>query len=421
MENRNSILQRYKVLMVCLCGVFLWITVMACTVYAAQAADSAEAGTNMHEEMASSKGRRVNKTRHLQVEEVAMERPTFVASQYLQDMSLEEKVGQMIFLHYQGENVKTLKKYQFGGIILFADFFKGKSSKAVVKGIAELQETGKIPMLIGVDEEGGSVVRVSKYKALVSHKFLSPQELYAAGGMEEIIKDTGEKSKVLLEYGINVNLAPVADVSTNRSDYIYARTFGRSAAKTAKYVEAVVGEMSKKQIGSVLKHFPGYGNNRDTHKGFAVDKRSYDSFTKSDFLPFQAGIEAGADSVLVSHNIVNCMDDKFPASLSPKVHGILRGDMHFNGVIMTDDLAMDAISEADFGESPAVLAVMAGNDMIITMDYKRDVKDILQAVKDGKLSEKQIDQAVLRVLSWKLKLEILDETTGFGDYNISER
>lgn len=359
------------------------------------------------------KGRRTDRPRHLQVKEMSMERPVYLAAQYLQKMSVEEKVGQMIFLHYQGENIKTVQKYHFGGIILFADYFKGKSKKSVTKGISDLQAAGKIPMLIGVDEEGGSVVRVSKYRALAAHKFLSPQELYAAGGMERIIEDTKEKAELLLKYGINVNLAPVADVSTNASDYIYKRTFGRSAVKTAAYVEAVVEEMKGNQIGSVLKHFPGYGNNRDTHKGFAVDKRTYDSFVENDFLPFQAGIEAGADSVLVSHNIVTCMDKKLPASLSPAVHSILRREMQFEGVIMTDDLAMDAISEADFEKAPAVLAVLAGNDMIITMDYKRDIADILQAVEDGSITEEQLDQSVARILCWKLKLGILEGADQF--------
>lgn len=387
---------------------FLLLCVMvfgsACNV---QAADSSK--TAIQAEDANRKGRRGDAPKHLQVEETVMDRAEFVVMQYISDMSLEEKIGQMIFLHYRGEDMEILQKYQFGGIILFADFFKRKSPDAVVSGIEKLQGTGKIPLLIGVDEEGGSVIRLSKYKVLVSHKFLSPQDLYAAGGMEQVVSDAAEKSKVLLEYGINVNLAPVADVSTSSSDYIYERTFGRSAMETAEYVEAVVGEMSRQQVGSVLKHFPGYGDNRDTHKGFAVDDRSYEGFQESDFLPFQAGIEAGADSVLVSHNIVTCMDAELPASLSLAVHKILRENMQFDGVIMTDDLAMDAISETNFGESPAVLAVLAGNDMIITTDYKRDVEAVLQAVQEGRISEALLDEAVFRVLSWKLKLGILDD------------
>lgn len=397
------------ILIMCLCGIFMGAFWAERRVYAKETTDVAA----VYGDVTVKKGRRAHTPEHLQVQETAMSRTVFVAGKYLQNMSLEEKIGQMIFLHYRGESGGILRENQFGGIILFADFFKGKRPEAVEKRIEELQGTGRLPMLIGVDEEGGSVVRLSKYRALAPHKFLSPQELFAAGGMEKIVKDTGEKADVLLGYGINVNLAPVADVSTSRSDYIYARTFGASAAETAAYVESVIGEMSKKQIGSVLKHFPGYGNNRDTHKGFAVDNRSYESFLESDLLPFQSGIDAGADSVLVSHNIVKCMDGELPASLSPRVHTILREDMEFDGVIMTDDLAMDAISEADFGEAPAVLAVLAGNDMMITMDYMRDKKAVLQAVEDGKISEDQINQAVLRILSWKLKLGILEDAGDF--------
>lgn len=326
----------------------------------------------------------------------------------LEEMSLSEKISQMFFIHYTSESVETLKEHQFGGVILFANFFKGKSKEQVISDIAAMQEVSELPMLVGVDEEGGTVVRVSSQNALSDHKFQSPQALFQQGGMERIAQDAKEKSELLKSLGINVNLAPVADVSESSGDYIYKRTFGKSADETAEYVATVVEQMDACQMGSVLKHFPGYGNNKDTHKQFTYDKRPYSQFTEVDFIPFKRGIEAGADSVLVSHNVVTCMDETLPASLSPKVHEILRNDMCFDGVVMTDDLVMDAIADTNFGENPAVLSVLAGNDMIIATRYDSQMAAIKEAVEQGVISEEQIDEAVLRILKWKMELGLIE-------------
>ena len=160
-------------------------------------------------------------------------------------------------------------------------------------------------------------------------------------------------------------------------------------------------------MGSVLKHFPGYGNNTDTHTGVAYDDRPYDTFLTSDFLPFQAGIAAGADMVLVSHNIVSAMDEASPASLSPEVHRVLREDLGFTGVIVTDDLVMDGVRDFAGDDEAAVLAVQAGNDLLCCTDFQTQVPAVLAAVESGEITEEQIDAAVLRVLTMKLRLGIL--------------
>ena len=160
-------------------------------------------------------------------------------------------------------------------------------------------------------------------------------------------------------------------------------------------------------MGSVLKHFPGYGNNQDTHTGAAVDQRPYETFESSDFLPFQAGIQAGADAVLVSHNIVTSMDESLPASLSPAVHRVLRDTLGFDGVILTDDLAMEAAAQYAQDGSVAVLAVQAGNDMIVTTDFETQIPQVIAAVEEGTIPMEQIDQSEARVLSWKYDLGLL--------------
>ena len=264
-----------------------------------------------------------------------------------------------------------------------------------------------MPLLIGTDEEGGTVVRASSNPNLFSHRGLSPQALFAEGGMDSIIQDARQKSVTLLGLGVNVNLAPVADVSTDPNDFIYDRSFGQDAQATAEYVSNVVKTMDAEGIGSVLKHFPGYGNNVDTHTGVAIDERPYETFQTSDYLPFTAGIQAGADAVLVSHNVMSCVDNQLPASLSPAVHNELHSTLGFQGVIMTDDLAMDAVAAYAGDQSPAVMAVKAGNDMIITTDFQTQIPEVVQAVKSGEIDEAQIDQSVTRILQWKYDLGLL--------------
>ena len=325
-------------------------------------------------------------------------------------MTLEEKVGQLFFVRCPADSaVEDVSTYHLGGYLLFGRDTKDKTANELIQTIQGYQDAAAIPLLIGVDEEGGTVVRVSSNPHLRSEKFASPQRLYALGGMDRILADTREKNVLLRALGFNVNLAPVADVSTDPGDFIYDRAFGQDAAATSDYVSAVTGRMRADGMGSVLKHFPGYGDNADTHTGIAVDDRPYEDFVNSDFLPFLAGMAAGGDTaaVLVSHNIVECMDPDLPASLSPAVHRILRQDLGFDGVVMTDDLAMDAVGAYAGDGAVAVMALQAGNDMVVTTDYRSQIPKVLEAVENGSLEEAAIDAACRRVLRWKQALGLL--------------
>ena len=325
------------------------------------------------------------------------------------NMTLEEKVGQMFMPRAPLENAQEMvSKYHLGGYILFARDFEGKTKEEVINNIASYQNASEIPMLIGVDEEGGTVNRISKFKEFRDTPFASPQEIYKSSGFSGIEEDTITKAEFLKSFGINVNFAPVADVSTNPDDYIYARSFGENANLTSKYIETVVTAMKESNIASVLKHFPGYGNNVDTHKGMSIDNRSYETFLESDFLPFVSGIKSGADIILVSHNIVNSMDPDNPASLSKKVHEILRDDLGFTGVIITDDLHMDAIKDYIGNTEAAVKAILAGNDLICTTDFETQIPAVIEAVKAGTISEEQINESVYRILKLKSNLSLLD-------------
>lgn len=339
----------------------------------------------------------------------------------LASLTLEQKVGQLFFVRCPDSGAaEDVSAYHLGGYVLFGRDFQDAAGAwltreqftAAVQSYqdAAAADTG-IPLLIGSDEEGGTVTRASRNPNLFEKPFSSPQKLAAQATEHGSIfsEDAWEKSSALLALGINVNLAPVADVSTDPADFIYDRALGQDAAATADYVAQVVTAMRESGIGSVLKHFPGYGSNADTHTGIALDQRSLETFRQSDFLPFAAGIEAGAGTtaVLVSHNIMAAVDPDLPSSLSPAVHDLLREELGFTGVVMTDDLAMDAVAAYSQDGAVAVMALEAGNDLIITTDYRTQIPKVLEAVENGTLSMDTIDTACRRVLTWKQALGLL--------------
>lgn len=342
-------------------------------------------------------------------EEAVTSSPREVAvEEKLATMTLQEKVAQMFVVRCPLEGAtEVVAEQQFGGYILFGRDFNGQTRDSISETISLYQSVSKTPMIIGVDEEGGTVVRISSNKNFRAVPFWSPQALYREGGFELIASDTKEKSVLLKSIGVNVNFAPVCDTSTEDTDFIFKRSFGHSAELTAQYVTTVVAEMKSNGVGCVLKHFPGYGNNMDTHNGIAVDEREYETFLNSDFLPFQAGIAAGAGCVLVSHNIVNSMDPQSPASLSEAVHRILREDLGFNGVVITDDLAMGAIKEYSADASAAVLAVKAGNDLLICTNFAEQLPSVVEAVNSGDIPEERINESVRRILNWKADLGLI--------------
>ncbi len=330
------------------------------------------------------------------------------AEEMLSKMTLEEKVGQMFLARYPSSGViNEIKNYQPAGYILFGKDFQNATPNSIKKELQDCQNASKIPLALGVDEEGGTVVRVSQYKAFRASPFKSPREIYANGGMNAIISDSHEKSNLLKNLGINMNLAPVVDVPKTSNDFIYKRAFSTNVNEVKDFTNQIINAMKSDNITSVMKHFPGYGNNVDTHTGIAIDKRDYSNFENRDFIPFEEGIKNGAPAILVSHNIVKCMDKSKPASLSENVHNILRNELGFSGIIMTDDLAMDAVKQYVENGDAATQAVLAGNDLIISSDFANQRNEVLQAVKDGTIEENTINNAVKRVLAWKMMYGII--------------
>ena len=332
-------------------------------------------------------------------------------SQYIDNcissMSLEEKLAQMMILTNEKDITKdNLETYQPGGILLFSVDFNGKTIKKVRKRVKKLQSYVEVPLFVGVDEEGGAVSRVAGLKSDIP-VYLSARELYRDEDTDRVKEETLSKINLLKSMGINLNFNPVADVVSDKDAYMYERSAGSDAAKVSGYVETVTAVMRENNMGSCLKHFPGYGNNGNTHLTYEEDGRKLSTYRSSDFLPFEAGIKQGADMVMVSHIVMKKADKDNPASLSSKVHSILREELDFQGVVIADDLKMKAILDRMTMEEAAGRAFAAGNDMIFSADFDAAMRGAKSAVEKEMLSEQQIDESVARILRMKINRDII--------------
>lgn len=341
------------------------------------------------------------------------------AEKVMSGLSLEEKVGQMFMVHYsdktytnplQGlEYAKNLvTQYHPGMVVLFKYDVEYDTPASFKDKMAELQKVSSVPLGISVDEEGGKVVRVSSIPAFRSSAFVGPQDLKASGGLSAVTADTKDKVSFLLNLGLNMNLAPVADVS-GPTGYIYARTWGGDGVENADYVKTVVEAAESSGLGASLKHFPGYGGtSSNTHNGFAVNNLTLEDFLYNDLLPFRAGIAVGNPMMMVTHNTLTNIDANNPASLSPAVYSLLREELGFDGIAITDDLNMKAISNFVGSDNASYRALAAGADVALTASPAKDIPAVLAQVRAGNLSMDRVNESCLRVLAYKAEMGILD-------------
>lgn len=320
-------------------------------------------------------------------------------------MSLEQKVAQMFFVVCPDSGaVSLLDRYQVGGYFLENKDFKNKSRNTVIANIKAYQAAVKIPLLIMVNEEGGKETSVSNN--LRSNRFRLAQNVFKSGGMDSIIADTTEKTEFLQAFGINVNMNPVADLPDSSEDFIYERSFGTDVDETSNYVKSVVKVMKGLKMGSVLKHFPGYGNAPDTNNLIYHDTRDYDVIMDEDIKPFKAGVEAGANCILVGHNIVDVIDNQNPGSLSSNMISLVRKELEYNGVIMSDNISKATSAAFGSAEEVAIKSVQAGNDMIITDNPQEHIEAIINAAKSNQIDLNDLDKSVMRILAWKSQLDL---------------
>ncbi|WP_461227035.1 glycoside hydrolase family 3 N-terminal domain-containing protein [Lacticaseibacillus suihuaensis] len=333
-------------------------------------------------------------------------------AQAVADMSLDEQIGQLFIARKPASDDTTaadVAKYHLGGLILFGTDM-AKPTASLKAGLLRFQKAASLPLLIATDQEGGTVSRLNDSPAYPT-RYPSPQQAFAQGGLNAVLATATAQAKQLKALGINWNYAPIADVSSDPNSFIYARTLGQSVDNTAAYIRKVVPAIQGTGVAATLKHFPGYGSAVDTHKLFATVDRTKAQLMSHELVPFKAGIAAGVDSIMVTHIVMRQIDADLPASLSPKViTGLLRNELGFGGVIITDDLAMGAIQQYDAAhglKTPDVLALKAGNDAIMADDYAVGIPAIKQAIETRDIDQSLVQHAVLRLLKLKRKLGLL--------------
>nr|WP_143141698.1 glycoside hydrolase family 3 N-terminal domain-containing protein [Enterococcus caccae] len=323
-------------------------------------------------------------------------------------MTIEEKVGQLFLARIPIDGqIESIQDNHLGGYLLFGRDVESETPDSLKAKIASYQAASKLPLFIASDEEGGGVTRLSGGNNLVSEAFKSPMDVYQESGLSGIRTDIQKKAEILRSYGIQGGLFPDADVATDPEAFIYDRTLGLDAEKTSEYVETSVKELKKQKVVSTLKHFPGYGDNRDSHIEIVYDNRGLDTLRQIDFLPFKSGILAGADSIMVSHNIVTSIDDTVPASISKPIHEVLRNELGFQGVIMTDDMDMAGLADFISQEEAGLAALIAGNDLILSSSFQSQIPYVIQGIEQGSYTEEALNQSVYRVLKMKSDVGLL--------------
>ncbi len=320
------------------------------------------------------------------------------AKEIVDNMSLEESLGQIYMVHHSTDSLEDVETYHLGGFIFFGSDFRNKTKEAVLNMIDKLNDNSKISLLLAVDEEGGIVTRISSNPNLASERFKSPRELYKEGGFDLIRDDTIKKNEILEGLHLNINLAPVLDISNDSKDYIYSRSIGLSPELTGVFAQTVIDASKDSKISYVMKHYPGYGKNSDTHKSKSLDTRSMEEI-ESDLIPFSKGIQSGGEAIMISHNIVEALDSDNPASISISNHNYLRNTLEFRGMVITDALNMGATEGI---ENMGIKSLVSGNDILVTKNYKEDIKNILEGVSKGQVSSKYIRVLAIKVIEWKI-------------------
>lgn len=325
------------------------------------------------------------------------------AEKIMETMTVEEKAGQVFIAAFINSRAHDhVTKKHVGGFCLFANDFAYKTADEIRAMLDNLNNAAKIKLSFGADEEGGTVSRIGQYFRKEG-KFLSPHDYYdqggkSKGGLENILKYEQEKIDLMKSLHLNYNFAPVADMSTDPKDFIYKRSLGQTAKTTSDFIGRISDLYNQNTFTCCLKHFPGYGNNSDTHTGPAEDFRTLNNFYNYDFKPFQAGINWNVSMIMFSHNIVHSMGGK-SASISPTAHEILRNNLQYTGLIVTDSLTMAGVKSTQ----RAIDAMNAGNDILLTSDFDSHYDELIRGIREGKVNMDNLEKACRRVLAWKLK------------------
>lgn len=297
-----------------------------------------------------------------------------------------------------GEGTRdALSTYAVGGLVYFGQNIQ--SEEQIKEMLDNTTLYTKYPIFLAVDEEGGSVARLAS--AGIGEAVDSAQAIGETGDVNNAYNAGVTIGTSLSSIGFNLDFAPVADITSVENSVMAGRAYGSDAATAAPFVAAMVQGLKDQKVTACLKHFPGNGaTTADAHTGMAVSERTAEEFRAEEFTVFQAGINAGADMVMVSHMAAPALTgDNDPCSLSQEVvTGILREELGFNGVIITDALNMSAISDYNSSADAAIMAIRAGCDMLLMPEnFEEAYEGVLQAVRDGVISEERVNDSLRRI------------------------
>lgn len=338
----------------------------------------------------------------------------------IENMSLDEKIDQLFFItpeQLTGMGTVTqagsttreaIRRHPVGGLIYFEQNLEDPDqTKSLLSGTKAIySDLGDVAPFLGVDEEGGTVARVAKNSAF---------GVTNVGNMIDI-GNTGDSSRAysagetigsyLHDLGFNLDFAPVADVLTNSNNTVVAkRAFGSDPELVSSMVEEEVSALEAQQVVPVVKHFPGHGaTTDDTHEGYAYTDKTLEEMISSDLIPFADAADAGIPVIMAGHiSAPDVTGDSLPASLSEKlITGVLREQLGYDGIVITDAMNMGAIANTYSSADAAVMAIEAGADMILMpYDFSSAREGILKAAQDGRISEERIDESVRRILEVK--------------------
>lgn len=341
----------------------------------------------------------------------------------LSDMTLDEKICQLFIVTPEaltgyetvtaaGETTKSsLAEYPVGGLVYFAkNLIDAEQTSTMLKNTMDYgYEIEGLPLFLGVDEEGGIVARVANNSAFGVENvgpmgnITTESEAYEAGATI---------GGYLADLGFNLDFAPDADVLTNSSNTVIGnRSFGTDPEMVTNLAVAVSNGLHSQNIMSTFKHFPGHGATEgDTHEGFAYTDKTYEELSVAELVPFAAAEENGVDLIMAAHiSVPQILGDNTPCTLSKvMITDVLRKDLGYNGLIITDALNMGAITGLYSSDEAAVKALEAGVDLLLMPeDFKLAVSGVKQAVEDGAITEERLDESVRRIV--KAKLAFMEE------------
>lgn len=342
-------------------------------------------------------------------------------------MSLREKVGQLFIVRpealAENSNAETapatdrvddavisrIEEYPVGGIALFSRNIT--SAEQLPMFISDLQSSSKYPLFIAVDEEGGRVARIANSDFFNVASYKSMEDIGKSGDASKAEEVGRQIGLYLKELGFNLDFAPVADTNTNPQNIVIGdRSYGSDPALVARMVSAQLDGMHDSGIMGTLKHFPGHGDTKDdTHSGYVSIEKTWDELKECELVPFITALPK-ADMVMVSHiTAVNVTSDKLPTSMSETmITGKLRNELGYDGVIITDAMAMGAVADNYTSAEAAVTAVKAGVDIVLMpQNLDEAFNGVMNAVTDGEISMERLDESVMRILKLKARYKLI--------------